>query len=247
MLPDVAKAVRLQEIDQQTDALQKEVSALPKHIAEIEKKLDSHQRRLEADRSALAGNQKERKRLDGEIQIQQQKISKLRDQMLGAKTNDQYRAFQNEITFCETEIRKFEDRILDLMGESETLEKAVKTAEEALKVERSQVETEKEQARERTAIDLEKMAVLGKTRAELTGDMSPKVLALYQRLRKARGVAVAEVVDGRCRVCHITVRLQYLQDLKDDREVMTCESCGRILFYNPPVQVEDIAGAAAQP
>ena len=247
MLPDVAKAVRLQEIDQQTDALQKEVSALPKHIAEIEKKLDSHQRRLEADRAALAGNQKERKRLDGEIQMQQQKISKLRDQMLGAKTNDQYRAFQNEITFCENEIRKFEDRILDMMGDSESLEKAVKLAEDSLKVERAQVEKEKAEARDRTAVDQEKMAALGKTRTELVAGMSPKVLSLYQRLRKSRGTSVAEVVDGRCKVCHITVRLQYLQDLKEDREVMVCESCGRILFYNPPVQVEDIAGAATQP
>jgi predicted nucleic acid-binding Zn-ribbon protein len=178
--------------------------------------------------------------------MQQQKISKLRDQMLGAKTNEQYRAFQNEISFCETEIRKFEDRILDLMGESEALEKAVKTAEESLKVERAEVEKEKEQARQRTAIDKEKLAVLGKTRGELVSEMSPKVVSLYERLRKSRGVAVAEVVDGRCAACHIAMRLQYLQDLKEDRQVMPCESCGRILFYNPPVQVEDVAGATTQ-
>ena len=39
--------------------------------------------------------------------------------MLGAKTNEQYRAFQNEIGFCEQAIRKAEDRILDLMAEGE--------------------------------------------------------------------------------------------------------------------------------
>jgi hypothetical protein len=43
-----------------------------------------------------------------------------------------------------------EDRILDLMGESESLEKNVKTAEVSLKAERAQVEAEKQQARERT-------------------------------------------------------------------------------------------------
>ena len=47
--------------------------------------------------------------------------------MLQAKTNEQYRAFQNEIGYCETEIRKSEDRILDLMGEAEPLEKNAKT------------------------------------------------------------------------------------------------------------------------
>ena len=42
------------------------------------------------------------------------------------------RAFQNEIDFCQKEIRKSEDRILELMGESEPLDKNVKAAEAAL-------------------------------------------------------------------------------------------------------------------
>jgi len=46
----------------------------------------------------------------------EQKISKLKGQMVEAKTNEQYRAFQSEIDFCQAEIRKLEDRILDLMA-----------------------------------------------------------------------------------------------------------------------------------
>src|SRR4029450_13738504 len=112
------------------------MSSLPKHITEIEKKLESHQRKLEADRAALSANQKDRKKHEGDIQIQEQKISKLKDQMLQAQTNDQYQAFQHEIGFCESEIRRAEDRILDMMSESEGLEKNVKAAEVALKVEK---------------------------------------------------------------------------------------------------------------
>src|SRR5436190_24339871 len=109
MLPDIASAVRLQEVDNRLTDLTKEIASLPKHIAETEKKLESHQRKLEADRAALTANQKDRKKLEGDIQVQEQKISMLRDQMLGAKTNDQVKAFQHEITFCETEIRRCED------------------------------------------------------------------------------------------------------------------------------------------
>src|SRR3989442_2769782 len=101
MLPDIASAVRLQEVDNRLTDLTKEIAALPKHIAEIEKKLESHQRKLEADRAALSANQKERKKIEADIQLQEQKISKLKGQMLEAKTNDQYRAFQHEIEFCE--------------------------------------------------------------------------------------------------------------------------------------------------
>src|SRR4051794_10236593 len=110
MPPDLKLVVRLQELDNRLAELMREIAALPKHVAEIEKKLTSHERKLEADRAALAANLKERKKCESDIEVQKQKISKLRDQMQGAKTNDQFRAFQHEIEFCEKEIRKSEDR-----------------------------------------------------------------------------------------------------------------------------------------
>src|SRR6266478_8392770 len=97
MLPDIKLAVRLQDIDNRVAEVTREVSSLPKHIAEIEKKLESHERKLDADRAALTANQKDRKRLEGDIQVQQQKISKLKDQMLGAKTNRHTGPFSNKM------------------------------------------------------------------------------------------------------------------------------------------------------
>src|SRR6476646_3641100 len=104
MHPDVHLVIQLQSLVQKISTLEKEVAALPKHIAVIEKALESHLRKLEADKAALSANQKDRKKLEGDIQIHEQKISKLRDQMLQAKTNEQYRAFQSEIDWCGTEI-----------------------------------------------------------------------------------------------------------------------------------------------
>jgi predicted nucleic acid-binding Zn-ribbon protein len=242
MLPDLELAVRLQDIDNRVAELTREVSSLPKHVAEIEKKLETHERKLEADRAALTANQKDRKRLEGEIQVQQQKISKLKDQMLEAKTNDQYRAFQHEIEYCEKEIRQCEDRILDLMSESEPLERNVKTAEGALKQEKAQVEGEKQQARERTARDRRELDELDGNRKSITKQMTANVLAGYERVRKLRrGIAVAEAVEGRCSQCHMALRLQFFQDLKRSEQVMYCESCSRILYYNPPQAVENLA------
>src|SRR5438477_11507723 len=126
MLSDLQFVVRLQDLDNRVAELTREISALPIHISEIEKKLDTHQRKLEADRAALSANQKERKKCEGDIQLQEQKISKLKDQSREAKTNDQYRAFGNEVDFCRNEIRKIEDRILELMTESWPLDKNVK-------------------------------------------------------------------------------------------------------------------------
>src|SRR4029077_8254781 len=179
MLPDIKLVIRLQDLDNRVAELAKEVSALPKHIAEIEKKLEARDRKLEADRAALTANQKDRQRLEGEIQLQEQKISKLKEQMLGAKTNDQYRAFQHEIEFCEKEIRQSEDRILERMSESEPLDKNVKAAEIALKQEKAQVEAEKLEARQRTDVDQKQLAELQTQRKAIAAQVTPAVLANY--------------------------------------------------------------------
>ena len=239
-------AIRLQEVDQRLSGLAREIAALPRHIAEIEKKLTAHQRKLEADQAALAANQKERKGCDAAIQAQELKISKLKDQMLGAKTNEQYRAFQNEIEFCQKEIRKAEDRILELMTESEPLDKNVKSAEAALKAEKAEVDKEKQVARERTAVDEAAAAELQKERAAMVAEMTPGMVQRYEKARKARrGVGVAEVVDGRCTQCNMMVRPQFFQELKRGDEIMMCESCQRILYYNPPVRIDDLSGDTA--
>jgi predicted nucleic acid-binding Zn-ribbon protein len=240
MVEDLKVVVQLQDLDNRIRELQHEVAALPKHIAQIEKTLESHIRRLEAGRAALAANQRERKTLEGDIQVQEQKISKLKNQMLEAKTNEQYTAFRHEIDYCENEIRKFEDRILDRMAESEPLEVNIKSAETALVKEKQQVETEKNAARDRTALDRAQLAEALSKRAALVAAVTPSVYADYESLRRTRkGHAVAEAVEGLCNACHMTIRLQFLQDLRRGDRVMFCESCGRILYYNPPVEIDE--------
>lgn len=247
MLSDLQFVVRLQDLDNRVAELTREISALPIHISVIEKKLETHQRKLEADRAALSANQKERKKAEGDIQLQEQKISKLKGQMLEAKTNEVYKAFQNEIEFCEKEIRRQEDRILEFMSESEPLETNVKAAEIALGEERKQVEAEKQIARERTAVDQKALDELNAERKGIVSGITPAVYRNYERIRKLRkGVAVAEAVDGRCAMCHMAMRLQFFQDLRKGDQVMVCESCGRIMYYNPPIPVEDVGTEAAQ-
>lgn len=244
MNPDIHLVIRLESLDSRISNLETEIAALPKHIAAIEKTLDAHQRRLDADRAALTANQKERKKLEGDIQAQEQKISKLRDQTLQAKTNEQYRAFQNEVEYCQKEIRKAEDRILDLMGESESLEGNVKKAEALLKKEKDDVEAEKQTARERTAQTQKELEEDRQQRAEAARQVPPALLKLYEKVRKKwHGQVTAEVHDGRCSRCYITLRPQLFQNLRAATEILTCESCGRILYYHPPTDVEkDMAG-----
>jgi len=145
MHPDVGKLLHLQELDRSIAELRGEIASLPKQIAEIARALDSHLKKLEADKAILAANQRDRKALDADVQIHQQKISKLTAQMLDAKTNEQYRAFQKEIEYCETEIRKCDDRGLQLMEEADALSKNVTADESALAEEKRSVEGRKKE------------------------------------------------------------------------------------------------------
>ena len=135
---------------------------------------------------------------------------------------------------------------MELMSESEPLDTNVKAAETALAAEKQQVETEKRQARERTAADQKSAQELQGERGELVAKVNPGLYRQYERSRKSRqGIAMAEAVDGRCTACYMTMRPQHFLDLKKGDTVLLCENCQRILFYNPPATVEDLAGEAA--
>ncbi len=43
----------------------------------------------------------------------------------------------------------------------------------------------------------------------------------------------------------MALRLQFFQDLKRGERVMQCESCNRILIYNPPETLEHLTGETA--
>lgn len=248
MTADLEPVSRLQSLDQRIAKLQQEIAALPKHVAVIEKALDSHLRRLEADRAALASNQKDRKRHEDDIKVAEQKISKLRDQTLQAKTNEQYRAFQHEIEYCQKEIRSREDNILELMSASEPLDQNVKKAEVALKAEKQQVEKEKNEARESTARDQKELESLQAERKDIFARLSKPLSNAYERIRKKwHGSVLAEVLGGRCTACQIALRPQYFQELRKGDQILFCESCGRILFYNPPVSFDQDVAAHSEP
>ena len=237
----------MQELDNRIKELRGEIASLPQHIAQIEKALDGHLRKVEAGRAALAANQRERRQLELDVQTLEQKISRLKDQQMEVRTNEQFAAFKKEIEFCEAGIRKHEDRILDRMSEAETLERNLKAAEAALADERRQVEAEKEEARRRTAEDQKNLAELEAQRKQIVASLSAGVYADYERIRKRRhGLAVAAAADGRCLGCNLTLRLQFFQDVKRGDQVMLCHNCGCILYYVPPESEEAVEGAVAE-
>ena len=240
MNSDLRSTLKLQQLDVRAAELKREIDALPRHVADIERTLASHIRKLEADKAALSANALSRKKLEGEDQIQQQKISKLRDQMLQAKTNEQYRAFQHEIAYCEEAIRKAEDQILTLMEVAENLENNLKASEKSLVAEKKVVEAEKAKAKARTAADETELKSVLADRAETLKIIPEDLAKEYERLRRKHkdGIAIAEAKDGICLACQMILRPQLWQNVRTGAEITACEACRRILYYEPPIDVK---------
>lgn len=247
MTSDLSLLRRIQTCDNQIRGLSDEIARLPKYVAEIEAKLAAHKQQLADTQAVLEENRKERRRLEGEVADARNTAAKLQEQMNGARTNEQFRAFQHEIAFAKDKISSCEDSILEKMMQAEALEENVERAREDLRAESEKVAAEVAEAESRVAEDKRKLAAQENVRAELAAQLPERLPALYDKIRKARGTALAAVAGTQCATCHVILRPQFLQDMKNlSGGVMTCESCGRMLYFEDDpedgVALEDPAG-----
>jgi uncharacterized protein len=233
MLPDIENLIALQAADRQVLRLKEEIAALPKRVASIEQKLAGTKAGLEKAREALKADDASRRKYEATIKDVQQKISKYRDQSLEVKTNEQYRALLQEIQFAEQEIRINEDKILELMVNAEVREKTVKAAEAELKAETAEIEKEKVGARERTAEDEKQLAEWNRKRESARSAVNADLLRQYDRVAQHRGSGISEARDHKCMACQVMLRPQTYNEIRSGTHVVACDSCQRILYYDP--------------
>jgi predicted nucleic acid-binding Zn-ribbon protein len=241
--PDLKAVVEVQQLDQQIAGLTVLIDSLPKQIQTLQAQLDDFIHAHEERKKRLAANLKERRDLEGEIKVIQEKITKHKDQLYQVKTNEQYRAMLKEIEGEEGNIRQIEDRVLEKMIESEEIQKHVQEAAARLEGEKARVAAEIKRLQDERQKDLEERERLQARRGEVTDVLSEPVLALYERIRTYRtGAAVAEVRDGLCTACNVRLRPQAYNEVRRSEAVMACENCSRILYFVDPPAAEQAAG-----
>src|SRR5215472_6633930 len=233
MLPDIENLLKLQGVDKEIRRLQDEIAELPKRVAVIEQKLAGTKAQLDKAHAAVKADEAARRKYDTNISDLRGKISKYRDQSLDVKTNEQYKALLHEIQFAEREITANEDKILELMVNADARDKEVKAAHAELKEETAEIEKEKEQARQRTAEDEKLLAEERSKRDQLRTGVREDLLRHYERVSKFRGSGISEVRDHKCMACQVILRPQTYNDVRSGQETVVCDSCQRILYFDP--------------
>src|SRR5271163_516438 len=238
MLPDIDKLLELQIADKEIRRLQDEVAALPRRMAVIEQKLAGTKAQLEKAKAAAKNDDANRKKFEANIKDLRGKISKYRDQSLDVKTNDQYKALLHEIQFAEKEIAATEDKILELMVNADSRDKEVKAAQAELKAETAEIEKEKIDARQRTAEDEKQLTEWRAKRDQMRAGVNEDLLRHYERVSKFRGTGISEVLDHKCMACQVMLRPQIYNDVRTGQQTVVCDSCQRILYFNPAHEMQ---------
>ena len=236
MHPDLEKLIVLQAHDVEAKRLRDEMVALPKQVAALETKAKATQGQRAVIVDLIAKEEALRRREESEIKDHQAKIARIRKQMDMATTTVQVTAFEHEIAFAQGEISRLEDAEIESMERSDGFESQKKLADEAVTDAATTLERERVHAAETIAQDKTVLGEVEEKRKAIRAEIGETALSNYDRIAKAKGTAVAEALNQKCMACQMMVRPQRWNDLRDrgnDETMMTCESCGRILYYDP--------------
>lgn len=76
----------------------------------------------------------------------------------------------------------------------------------------------------------------------LQDQLTPQVSALYQRLYKKSHIVMSAMTNNCCAVCGMQVPISQVQQVRLAQHLVTCSSCGRMLFANPDDAAKNVSG-----
>ena len=228
---DLRNLIALQDLELKIASLQKQASEIPGRNQSVETELQ----RIRADHQQRVAHAKEltnhRRTLEGQVDLNRTKLSRLKDQLMSVKTNKEYTAMLHEIQLAEEQIRGEEDKILDFMEQMESAEKELKGAEQDLLKKSAEIQESIRISTESIPLLEAELAKLREERVRMESQIGADLLSRYRRIADARkGIALAEAKDELCTACHVRIRPQMYADLLRTENIQACDSCSRILF-----------------
>lgn len=225
---------RLQERIRFVQRRERERDTVPAELTEVD---NAFREKLEAAqhlKQRLLEAEVEHRRASAELADYQEKQKKYQAQLRNVQSSREYSAVLNEMDGVEKQIRATEDKVLTLEEELETSREDLKKREENLPRETQEHEEKMKDWRATQRAINEELTSAQAEIADLEARIRPRELSEFRRLlEKKGGLAVARVVSNSCSACHVKVRPAAMQSLKTGNEIVYCDSCRRILYYDP--------------
>jgi predicted nucleic acid-binding Zn-ribbon protein len=257
---DLENLITLQAQDLELRRLRAELADAPLRVAAAQTARAKAEVALADATRALLKEETLRRSQELEVKDRHGKISRLRKQMETATSAAQITALEHEIAFSEQTISKLEDDELSSMERTEQYETARTNATNTLEATTANLASERTRTADLTAHHTAAVKSIEAERTATRALIDESRLSIYDRIAKAKGTGLSEAIDHKCAACQMMVRPQRWNDLTGrdhDATIFTCETCGRMLFYDPrrdsPVhfapgeRLNSIAGTGPKP
>ncbi len=229
---ELSQLISLQDIDVEIKRLREEIESLPTRRDELDRQFAESVKEYLAIKQELDSSQTERRRLEGELELEQQKHQKFKNDLMKATNEREYTTAVREIDVARKTISSLETEILKLMERIEKLDAQV--VERTPEMETRRIEVDRQLKEWTLAADSnqQRLVALVAERAAKMQALGTVARATYERLSRMRnGFALAEARDYSCMACRMKIRPQVFSDIRKGDSIITCESCGRILYF----------------
>jgi predicted nucleic acid-binding Zn-ribbon protein len=234
----------LQEIDLQVHRLKLQRDEKPRMLAGADEKLKRAKDNLAAVQAEIKALRLEVSKRELSVKEFDGKIEKLQAQSMTAKKNDEYQAFQKEISGVKADKSRVEDGLLDLMMQSDEKGKLEKIRQEELKAAEADYAVQKKACDSECAVLDREIEGQRARRSELMASADKELVRIYERVLAAKpdGLALAavskyeaiedegKVVYWQCEGCGAGLNMQDVNLLMMAKDVQFCRSCSRIMY-----------------
>ena len=248
MKAELQKLIALQNLDSTIRKLEKDQQAIPERRAEIEKEFDQRAFEIRALETRRDEAKHTRARLENEVVEQRGRAERAERNLMSSKRQEEYTAAIREADAARKQISAVETQILEQMEILEQAEAALNERAAEIASLNSDREARLKAFDDETVTIGERLATARKERDEVFANLPKAMSGMYSRIktRIRDGVAVAEARNRSCTACFMSLRPQVMAEIRRGEEVLTCDNCGRILFYVPTEKIEADA-ATPQP
>jgi uncharacterized protein len=224
---------RLQDRLRFVRSREKERDTIPAELVEVDREYREKVDAVERLKARLTEAEGERRRANAELSEHRERLKKYQSQLRAVQNQREYGAVLNEIDGVEKLVRTAEDRILSLEEEIENATKDLASRQEILPLETEQHEERLKDWRVTQRQINEELTSAQQEIANLEAGMHPRDRVEFSRLMEKKGGQAIVLVSGvSCSACHVKVRPAALQALKAGREIIYCDSCKRILYWD---------------